>query len=235
MQTKSNLIALGSVTALVGFIFSGPVSFLFLIVTNLQPAWTSSADFAAQYNSLQNIPYYFGFLLVGGILMLMAAHYLDAGDLAPRDKMHVLLSVVWATIFATLIFFNYICQTTFVHHLALQYKPAYDTIIATLSMANPASLSWAIEMWGYAFLGIATWLLASYYKGKNKTIYFLLILNGIVSVLSVIAFVINGAWLLTTTGLICYTVWNALMIVLLVFIYAHSRKAAKMEKANYRF
>src|SRR5207253_6287865 len=128
---------------------------------------------------LQNIPYYFGFILVGGILILAAAHYINADKEKDSDKLHLLLSLVWTTISSTLIFFNYICQTTFVAHLASNYKTEYNTAITTLTMANPDSLSWAIEMWAYAFLGVGTWLMSAFYKQKNKTIYTLLILNGV--------------------------------------------------------
>ncbi|MFL5740401.1 MAG: hypothetical protein ACJ75B_09310 [Flavisolibacter sp.] len=221
---QRTLISFGSIAALIGFILSGPVGFLLVLLIKPQPAWTSASNFAAHYNSLQNIPYYFGFILIGGMLILAVAHYLNADKELPLDKMHVLLSVVWTTIFATLVLFNYICQIAFIHHLATNYNPDNDTAISTLSMANPASLSWAVEMCGYAILGVATWLLSAYYRNKNKTIYFLLIANGIISILSAAFFVYNDKWLLTTTGLASYFFWNILMIVLLFLIYRHSKK-----------
>jgi len=221
---KRALISLGAITALIGFILSGPVGFIIVQGIKPQPEWTSVAVFVAHYNSLQNVPYYFGFILVGGMLILAVAHYLNADNELPLDKMHVLLSLVWTTAFAALVFFNYICQIAFIHHLAADYKPENNIVITTLSMANPASLSWAIEMWGYAILGIATLLSSAYYKGKNKTIYFLLIANGIISILSVALFVYDGKWLLTIIGLASYFFWNLLMIVLLCLIYRYSKK-----------
>ncbi|HET7898765.1 MAG TPA: hypothetical protein VFL47_13870 [Flavisolibacter sp.] len=220
------LISFGSMAALTGFILSGPVGFAFVQLVKPLPRWTSAADFAAQYNALQNIPYYFGFILVGGMLLLSTAHYLNAEKALPLDKMHVFLSVVWTTIFATLIFFNYICQTAYIHHLASNYQPENDMAIAMFSMANPASLSWAIEMWGYAFLGVATWLLAAYYRERSRVIYILLIANGITSVFSAALYTYNAKWLLTTAGLAGYFVWNLLMIVLLLSIYRHAKKNA---------
>jgi hypothetical protein len=221
---KRTLISFGSIAALIGFILSGPIGFVLVQLIKPLPEWTSAANFAAQYNSLQNIPYYFGFILVGGMLILATAHYLNAENELPLDKMHVFLSVVWTTIFAVLIFFNYICQSTYIHHLVINYKPENDTTIATLSMANPASLSWAIEMWGYAILGVATWLLSAYYRERSRVIYFLLIANGVVSISSVALFIYNDKWLLTSTGLAGYFFWNLLMIVLLILIYRHSKK-----------
>ena len=103
MKNKGNLISLGSLTALVGFILSGPVGFLIVQTIHPQPAWTSAAEFAANYNSIQNIPYWFGFILVGGMLMLAAAHYIIASEEEPADKFNTLLALAWTTIFAILI------------------------------------------------------------------------------------------------------------------------------------
>jgi hypothetical protein len=226
MRNKRALISLGSSTALVGFILSGPVGYLFVQLIKPLPAWTTAGDFAAHYNFLQNLPYYFGFVLVGGMLILSAAHYRNISNESELDKMQILLSMVWTTIFATLIFFNYICQTTFIHHLVTHYNPGYDSAIATLSMANPSSLSWSVEMWGYAILGVATWLLSAYYKKRSKRIYYLLIANGIVSIASAILFIIDSTWLLSTAGLAGYFLWNLLMIVLLSLIYRHSKRSS---------
>jgi hypothetical protein len=224
MKNKRDLISLGSLTALIGFILSGPVGFLLVQLFKPQPDWSSAAIFVENYKSVQNIPYWFGFILVGGMLILAAAHYLNADEEKPLDRLHILLSLIWTTIFAALVFFNYICQVSFIHHLATNYKIEYDTAISTLSMANPNSLSWSIEMWGYAILGVATWLLSAFYRDKNKLIYVLLIGNGIVSVLSAVLFTVNGAWLLTTAGLISYFLWNLLMMLLLILIYRHSKR-----------
>ena len=223
MNGKNKLIILGASAALTGFVLSGPVGFLLVQAIRPQPAWTTTNAFVAHYNAWQNLPYYFGFLLVGGMLILAVAHYRTISTETELDKMHIQLSVVWTTIFATLIFFNYICQTTFVHHLATDGKPENDTVIAILSMANPASLTWAIEMWGYAILGVATWLLSPFYREKNKVIYRLLIANGVVSVGSAVLFVIDGKWLLTTIGLASYFAWNLLMIAALLLIYRHAK------------
>jgi hypothetical protein len=224
MKDKRALISLGSLTALIGFILSGPVGFLFVQIIKPQPPWTTVNTFVENYSSLQTVPYYFGFILLAGMLILATAHYLNISNETELDKMHVLLAVVWTTIFAALIFLNYICQTTFIHHLVKNYKQEYDNAIETLSMANPNSLSWAIEMWGYAILGVATWLLASFYREKNRVIYILLIANGIVSVMSAVLFVFNSQWLLTGLGLAGYMFWNFLMIILLFHIYKHSKK-----------
>ncbi|MCB9331412.1 MAG: hypothetical protein H6574_10040 [Lewinellaceae bacterium] len=225
MQPNYNrLISLGAAVALAGFVLSGPAAFVFVQLTLPQPAWVSPALFAKHYHPVQDIPYYFGLLLIGGMLLLVAGHYLNTGREHPKLRFATLLALAATTVFAGLILFNYICQTTFVRHLALHYQPEYDPVLVAFSMANPMSLCWAIEMWGYGILGVATWLLSGYYTGKNTTIRWLLIGNGLMSVLGVVFTVIDVQWVLTVAGLVAYALWNLLMIVLMVLIYRHFRK-----------
>jgi hypothetical protein len=225
----SKLISLGAIIALIGYITSGPLGFMLVKLTVPQPEWASSAVFATNYNFIQDIPYYLGFLLIGGMLMIAAGYYLNYKEEDSKIKFQLLLSLLFATVFAALIFFNYICQTTFIRHLALHYKPENDAVISTFSMANPKSLSWAIEMWGYGILGIATWLMAGYYKGKNKMIRLLLISNGVLSLATVAFTIIDINWVLTPAGIIAYMIWNVLMIVLMFMIYRNSKLSSATE------
>lgn len=225
MQTSYNrLISLGAGIGLAGYVLSGPAGFLLVKITRPQPVWVSPAVFAENYHIVQDVPYYFGLLLIGGMLMLAAGLFLNAQDEAPKIRFHLLLALMWTTFFAALIFFNYICQTTFVRHLALNYLPEHDPSIATFSMANPMSLAWAVEMWGYGVLGVATWLMSGYFLNRSKAIYRLLIANGVVSVLTVVFTVVDMKWLLTPPGIAGYFVWNVLMIVLMVLIYRHTKR-----------
>jgi hypothetical protein len=90
-------------------------------------------------------------------------------------------------------------------------------------MANPMSFCWANEMWGYAFLGIATMLMSGYYRERNQVIRWLLIINGPVSILSAILTIVDVTWIMTLAGFIAYLVWNVLMIVVTGRIYIYSR------------
>lgn len=225
----SKLISLGAIIALTGFITSGPAGFMLVKLTKPQPEWVSASAFATNYNFVQDIPYYFGLLLIVGMLMIAAGHYLNFAEDNRQIRFQLLLSLLLTTVFAALIFFNYICQTTFIRHLALHYKTENDAVISTFSMANPMSLSWAIEIWGYGILGATTWLIAGYYKQKNNFIRWLLILNGIVSLLSVAFTIININWVLTPAGIIGYMFWNILMIVLMITIYRNSKLSSVTE------
>ena len=80
MQTPySPLIGRGAMIGLIGYIASGPIGFILVRFTKPQPSWASPAEFASNYHVAQDIPFYFGFLLLGGMLALSSAYYLDAG------------------------------------------------------------------------------------------------------------------------------------------------------------
>lgn len=230
----NKLISLGALVALGGYVLSGPVAFFLVNSISPQPVWTSPAVFANHYSTLQDLPFYFGFFLIGGMLMLVAGHYLNYNKGETRTKFHLLVSLGWTIVFCGLISFNYICQTTFVHNLALHYKPEYDSAITTFSMTNPMSFCWANEMWGYALLGIATLLMAGYYRNRNKVIRGLLIANGVMSLMSALWTIVDVTWVMSPVGLVGYFLWNVLMIVLMILIYRHSKSNTVPTKSPHR-
>ena len=59
-------------------------------------------------------------------------------------------------------------------------------------------------MWGYGFLGIATWLMSGYYHKKNNLLRSLLVANGIVSLISAAWTIIDVSRVMTPAGLIAY-------------------------------
>jgi hypothetical protein len=224
--TFTNLLSMGSLVALAGFILSGPIAFVIVQVVRPQPTWVSSSVFVENYHIIQDIPYYFGFLLIGGMLMLSVGHYLsETGKSEPIKRLHLLIALGWTIVFCTLVSFNYICQISFVRNLAVNYKQEHDAAIASFSMANPLSLCWTIEMWGYGFLGIATWLMAGYYENRNNLIRILMIANGILSLGSAVSTIINMRWVMTTAGVIAYFLWNVLMIFMMVAIYQNNKSS----------
>ena len=100
-----------------------------------------------------------------------------------KDKVYTLVALVLTAAYATLIFFNYINQTTFLPALAQNYRPEYDAVISTFSLNNPLALCWAIEMWGYALLGLATCFLAPVFqRNLTKITAGLMAANGVVSI-----------------------------------------------------
>lgn len=222
------LIAIGTTIALMGFVMSGPVSLVVIRIVKPQPEWISPAVFVENYSAAQNAPYFFGFLLVAGMFMIAAGHFLNYDGQDNEVRFRLLAALGATTVFSVLISFNYICQTTYVHNLASEYRSEYDPAIAIFSMANPRSLCWAIEMWGYGLLGVGTWLMAPYYKDRHTWIRILLIVNGSVSLIGAIWASIDISWVMTSVGLVSYLLWNVLMIMLLIMMLLDSKKLSKV-------
>jgi len=201
--------------ALSGTVLSGPIALAVVAATHPQPPWSNADVFAANYHPIQSLPYFFGLLLVGGFVALVASLH----ELAPRpSRARTGIAAMFAAAFAAMIFANYAVQTTFVPAL-LSNGVAEDLALAgELTMANSHSLGWALEMWGYAVLGVATWLVApvfhSFRFGRATSALF--VVNGPLSVLGGVATAITPGWVLTEGGLYAYGLWNLLVIAMLI-------------------
>jgi hypothetical protein len=215
---------------LIGTLLSGPIGLLVVQAVHPQPPWQDAQTFVAHYHPVQTFPFFAGFLLVLGSSLLVAALYHLA---PPADRPKALLAVMCTAAFAALIFFNYTCQTTFVPALLADYKPEYAVIISTFSFSNPRSLCWALEMWGYALLGVATWLLAPVFHGSTveKMTAGLMIANGVVSVAGGFISALDLAWVMTLPGMINYIAWNALVILWAIFVIVSLRRRTQLAQA----
>jgi hypothetical protein len=117
-------------------------------------------------------------------------------------------------VFAALIFFNYVVQTAFIPVLATEYAPANGPLLAALSMANPKSLAWALEMWGWGFLGLATWMIAPVFRGSGlaRAARWAFVANGPISIAGATWTAIRPGWVMTSAGLIAFGLWNLLLL-----------------------
>jgi hypothetical protein len=213
----------GALLTLIGVPLSGPVGLWIVTVVAPSPGWTDVRSYVRDYHPIETFPFFCGFALVlGYVVTIVALH-----RVAPEERRtRTLLSVVFATIFATLIVFNYICQTTFVPALVRDYRTEYDPIITAFSMSNPHSLAWSVEMWGYAFLGLATWLAAPVLDRTRleRTTALLMVANGVVSIGSALVTAIDLQWVLTPTGLASYLLWNLLVFALSICLLVALRR-----------
>jgi len=201
--------------ALIGAVTSGPLGVAVLAVAYPQPAWTNAATWAGAYRDIQILPYVFGYLLVSGFLFLLA--YLHR--LAPEDrKGRSTVALAFAAIFGAMIFTNYALQTTAVPWLLKGGQQDGMAFAAQLTMANPRSLGWALEMWGYAALGAATWLAAPAFGGTKlaRLTGALFVANGPLSIAAAIGAVLWPQWLTSDAGLVLYLLWNLLVVVMLL-------------------
>jgi hypothetical protein len=126
-----------------------------------------------------------------------------------------------------MIFINYAIQTTVVPALLSNGTAENLALAGQLTMANSHSLGWALEMWGYAVLGVATWLVApvfhSFRFGRPTSVLF--VVNAPISVLGAVATAIAPGWVLTVGGLYVFGLWNLLVIAMLTLAMEGLRNA----------
>lgn len=200
--------------ALAGALLSGPIG-IALVQLRPQPAWTGPEAFARAYHPIQTIPYWFGFVLVGGSVGLIAALAASAReDLRAR----ALAALALSSPFAALVSLNYVLQTTFVPSLSRNLTPETAPFVTALSLSNPRSLGWALEMWGYAVLGVATWLIAPALASRGRwgrAASALFVANGPVSIAGAVLTAVGMGWLLAPVGLALFATWNVLFAAML--------------------
>ncbi len=217
-QAANRLGLWGAAVTLPGIVLSSPIAVVLIDRLYPQPTWQGAGVYAAHFHPLQAAPFFAGFLLVGGYVAVLAAAHLAAAD---RHRPRTLLAVALATVFAALIGLNYIVQTTFLPAIVRDGGAVYEPLVAALAMANPIALSWAIEMWGYGVLGVATWLAApAFDRGPlERRLGGLLRLNGALSVAGALATAVDAAWVRTVPGLTSYVLWNVLIVAISVLLW----------------
>lgn len=143
-------------------------------------------------------------------MLLAAIYYLS------KSKLNPFLGLIFGVVGAAIVSLNYIIQTTFIPALVAEYTPSQATIIQAFTMGNPTSFAWAAEMWGYGFIGLATWLAAVFFRnqGIERVVKILYILNGVLSIGGALLTAIDLGWVLTTPGYISFGLWNILYLIL---------------------
>jgi hypothetical protein len=213
-MTPQRLVSHGAAVGFIGAATSGLVGFLIVGATRPQPDWRDAETFARSYHAIQALPYFCGFLLVGGMVVTIAGLHALA---RPEHRGRTAAALALAGAFAAMIFTNYAIQTTLVPALATPWDSSHAALLSAVTMANPRSLGWALEMWGYAVLGAATWLSAAALKEGASGIFAqlaaaLFVANGPLSIGAAMLTAVVPGWVLTTAGLAAFTIWNALML-----------------------
>ena len=214
-----------ALVGMIGVVLSGPPGVFGMGLLSPQPQWAGVEGFVQHFHRMQTLPYAAGILLVGGFLMLVAQLH----QLAPSLKRgSTSAALVFAAIGGAFIFFNYVSQTTYVPALVEASDRSRWPEIATFSMANPVSLVWSLEMWGYGFLGVASWLTASVFDGPGveRAARVLFRANGIASVLGALLAMADLSRLLSLPGLVVYLLWNVLFFVMLSATWVALRRRA---------
>ena len=164
----------------------------------------------------------FGFLLIGGSVLLISSLHAAA---AYRLRVRTTTALAFAAAFAAMIFINYAIQTAFVPALVGQWSPDSGPVLAALPMANPRSLAWGIEMWGYALLGVATWLCAPVFAQGPfaASARWLCIVNGPISIAGGVLTSAIPGWVMHAAGYLAFGLWNIVIIALGIAAFLAAR------------
>jgi len=223
MADARRTVRLGALTALVGTLLSGPIGLGLVHWISPQPEWRDAQTFVTAFHRIQEFPFFAGFLLIIGFVVLIAGLHAGAWD---RSRARSTAALVLTAAFAAIIGINYIMQTTFVPGLVRSYSAEQAPVLAAVTMANPGSLAWALEMWGYAALGAATWLCAFSFVGGRlaRATRYLFFANGPLSIGAAIAMALWPGWVLTAFGLFAFVAWNALVIAMTALAIAAAKR-----------
>lgn len=208
--------AWGAILSAIGILTSGPLAVLAVALVQPQPPWDGPALFVDSFHRIQTLPFYFGFLLAAGSVLMLVSVYL----LSER-RAGALAGLVFMSIGAAFAFLNYVAQTTLIPAIVDNYSIEFDAIISLFSMSNPIALPWAIEMWAYGLMGLGTWLAAGFFTSNRleKFAKVLFVLNGVVSVLGALVASFELGGVLSIAGLVGYGAWNVLFLILAIVFY----------------
>lgn len=191
-----------------GALLSGPLGLLVTFI-DAQPPWSDAATYVASYRWWHQLPYWFGFGFVAAWVALTAR----LAALAPASRRTRTISALVAiAIYGAIISLNYTLQVAIVPAMVA----GGDAAVGYLTMVNPVSIGWGIEMFGYGALGVSNLLAAPLFPespgGLRPWIVRLMVLNGLVDIASAVAISIEMTWLLTPAGLAAYLFWNLLVV-----------------------
>ena len=196
---------------------SGPIGTALVRLLAPQPDWQGAGVFINNFSHVQLLPYFFGYGLIIGSILLFSAIYQLAKD---EDKGPMLPSLIFVSIYAAIVSLNYLVQTTFIPALVARSADGASILISALSMANPNSLAWAIQMYGYMFLGLSfLWLYPYFKKGRfSKQIFVLLVVNAAMGVFGAFISSYQLDWVISLPGMISFIAWNIVFAALIIFI-----------------
>jgi hypothetical protein len=208
---------------LAGGLLAGPIASLIVWFVHPQPKWRSAQQFANEFHPVQVLPYAAGFVLVGGCVGLVASlHALVSRDRRARAN----LALALAAAFAAIVGFNYILQMTFVPSLVSPFRGEHRVLVSALSMENPRSLGWSLEMWGYALFGAATWALSAAFATSRleRVAAATFVANGALTVAAAIVSAFDPELLTSTMGQVGISAWQALLATMAVLVMLVMRK-----------
>ena len=205
-----------------GIIFSGLVFPLISTLFYPQPKWQNAELFVQSFHPIQTATFFCGYFLVFGSMLTFVALYFSA---AKSSKIWALSGLAINVIFTAVVFLNYIIQTTYVPYLATNNPPETATVLPVFCMANPGSLAWALEMYGWGGIGLSYIFMAFIFNNikTERILKILFLINGISSCLSAIMTSIDMNWLFSNAGLTSLVLWNSLVFVIDIYLLKYFR------------
>lgn len=205
-------LSLTAVLVALAALLSGPIGFG-LTLLRPQPAWENTATFVAHAHPVQQLPYWFGFVLLVACVLFFARVAALAFATHPT---RVLFALACVGIYAAMVSINYALQIIYVPQLVRDGNP----VLAYITMANGRAPTWILEMVGYAFLGMGTAIVAPLLRTspRGRWIRRLFVANGVLSLAGAVVIAGNLAWVMTVPGLVAYLAWNAMFIAMMVLV-----------------
>ncbi|MEY4579467.1 MAG: hypothetical protein RL701_4170 [Pseudomonadota bacterium] len=202
-------------TAGVGVLASGPIALVTVALTQPQPRWVDARTYVEHFHPLQLLPFFAGFILIAGFFGLIISVSALSG---PEHRLSRCCAVASATVFAALITVNYAVQVSFIPGLVQRYEASDASVLAALSMARPGSLAWTLELWGYAWMGLASWLVAPFFVGGRLEQFTrrMFVLNGVVSLCTPWLSCVTSEWMTQWYGILAFGLWNAVALAMSV-------------------
>ena len=212
-KSLARIFVISAIIIILGSMLSGPIGYFIVNLVNPIP-WKDVQSFAALYQPIQTLPYWFGFIyLTGFIVFISASRQLLVG----KNQLYGDGAIITTAIFGSLISINYILQIGYVPRAV----SAPTELLAVFVMNNPKSICWLLEMFGWGFLGAATWFISPGFNSSRlqKIVKVLFIINGVGSIASAfLTPLVPSSLLLQIPGLVAYFVWNFLIWVAMFLI-----------------
>ena len=164
--------------------------------------------------SIQPFATVVGFLLTLSFLVVIACIHSHASE---ERKVFSLVGLSFAIIYATLISVNYFIQLTFVR------QTTFD--VSVFDMTNTQSMMWVIEVLGYFFMGLSTLFTAAVFgSGKVESLVkWLFIANGILGILTPIAYALSLPIEVLLGGLIIWDILMPISTALLAYFFRRAQ------------
>lgn len=200
-----------------GILFSGLIFPVLTAVFCPQPVWRDAETFIKSFHWLQTTTFFCGYFLVTGSLLTFITLYF----IAEKEKKILAFSGLFINaIFTGVVFLNYIIQTTYVPYLATNNPSETNTVLAVFSMANPGSLAWALEMYGWGGIGLSFLFMAFIFGGQKtkRILRTLFLINGLTSVFAAVLTSVDMNWIFSPAGFASLIIWNLLVLAIDIFL-----------------